>query len=142
MLDITTLAAWGELIGGVAVVISLVYLAAQIRANTKIVRAANYGDIAAGGGFNRSILDSDVATLWVRGLEDYASLAAEDRWRFNSLASLVFDPFHRAWDLHRRGLIDDEMLNAQAHGWVALYESPGFKQWWEDNQHCLKPGLS
>ncbi len=30
-MDITTLAAWGEFIGGIAVVVSLVYLASQIR---------------------------------------------------------------------------------------------------------------
>jgi hypothetical protein len=30
-MDITTLAAWGEFIGGIAVVISLIYLAGQIR---------------------------------------------------------------------------------------------------------------
>jgi len=47
MLDITTLEAWGEFIGGIAVVVSLVYLAVQIRSNTKTVRASNYSDIAA-----------------------------------------------------------------------------------------------
>ena len=42
MLDITTLAAWGEFIGGIAVVVSLIYLAGQIRSNTKTVRASNF----------------------------------------------------------------------------------------------------
>ena len=41
MLDITTLAAWGEFIGGIAVVVSLIYLAGQIRVSTKTVRASN-----------------------------------------------------------------------------------------------------
>ena len=36
MLNITTLAAWGEFVGGIAVVISLVYLASQIRQNSKL----------------------------------------------------------------------------------------------------------
>ena len=43
-MDITTLAAWGEFIGGIAVVVSLVYLALQIRSNTKTVRASNFPD--------------------------------------------------------------------------------------------------
>jgi hypothetical protein len=30
-MDITTLAAWGEFLGGIAVVVSLIYLAGQIR---------------------------------------------------------------------------------------------------------------
>ncbi len=32
-MDITTLAAWGEFLGGIAVVVSLIYLASQIRQN-------------------------------------------------------------------------------------------------------------
>ena len=113
MLDINTLAAWGEFIGGIAVVVSLIYLAAQIRANTKTVRASNYGDIAvASNEFNTSILDPEVASLLVRGLDDYAALSAEDQWRFNSLVSLMVSPVHRAWDLHERALIDDKMWEA------------------------------
>ena len=34
----TTLAAWGEFIGGIAVVVSLVYLASQIRQESKLLR--------------------------------------------------------------------------------------------------------
>jgi hypothetical protein len=40
MLDITTLAAWGEFIGGIAVVVSLIYLASQIRQNSKLLRVS------------------------------------------------------------------------------------------------------
>jgi len=39
-MDITTLAAWGEFLGGIAVVVSLVYLASQIRQNSKLLRAS------------------------------------------------------------------------------------------------------
>jgi ketosteroid isomerase-like protein len=40
MLDITTLAAWGEFLGGIAVVVSLIYLAGQIRQNSRLLRAS------------------------------------------------------------------------------------------------------
>ena len=39
-MDVVILAAWGELIGGIAVVGSLVYLAGQIRQNSKLLRAS------------------------------------------------------------------------------------------------------
>jgi hypothetical protein len=57
-MDITSLAAWGEFIGGIAVVVSLVYLAVQIRVNTKTVRASNLGEqMAASSEWSRMILD-------------------------------------------------------------------------------------
>jgi len=39
-MEITTLAAWGEFLGGIAVVVSLVYLAAQIRQNSRLLRTS------------------------------------------------------------------------------------------------------
>ena len=39
-MDITTLAAWGEFLGGIAVVVSLVYLAGQIRQNSRLIQAS------------------------------------------------------------------------------------------------------
>ena len=39
-MDITTLAAWGEFLGGIALVVSLIYLAGQIRQNSKLLRAS------------------------------------------------------------------------------------------------------
>jgi hypothetical protein len=56
-MDITTLAARGEFLGGIAVVVSLVYLASQIRMNTKTVRASSHGDQLAGAAdWNRMIV--------------------------------------------------------------------------------------
>ena len=40
MLDITTLAAWGEFLGGIAVVASLIYLASQIRQNSRLLEVS------------------------------------------------------------------------------------------------------
>ncbi len=39
-MEITTLAAWGEFLGGVGVIASLIYLASQIRQNSKLLRAS------------------------------------------------------------------------------------------------------
>ena len=38
-MDITTLAAWGEFLGGIGVIVSLIYLASQIRQNSRLLRA-------------------------------------------------------------------------------------------------------
>jgi hypothetical protein len=40
MLDTTTLAAWGDFIGGIAVVVSPIYLASQIRRDSRLLRAS------------------------------------------------------------------------------------------------------
>ncbi len=39
-MDINNLAAWGEFLGGIAVVVSLVYLAGQIRQNSRLMQTS------------------------------------------------------------------------------------------------------
>ncbi len=48
-MDITTLAAWGEFLGGIAVVSSLIYLASQIRQNSRLLQVSATASLAWNG---------------------------------------------------------------------------------------------
>jgi len=135
ILDITTLAAWGEFIGGIAVVVSLIYLAGQIRQNTKTVRASNLsGQIAAVSEWSRMIVDPAAASLYVRGLEDFVGLSAEDQVRFNGIIGQVFAMNVNVRHLRRQGLYDAEMEGVQENSLAHILKSPGARQWWTANQ--------
>jgi len=69
-MDITTLAAWGEFLGGIAVVVSLVYLASQIRQNSKLLRASTASaTIATNADFSSLVVqDSEVARILREGM--------------------------------------------------------------------------
>ena len=68
-MDITTLAAWGEFLGGIAVVVSLVYLASQIRQNSKLLRASTASATSATNADFSSLIvqDSEVARIFREG---------------------------------------------------------------------------
>ena len=135
-MDITTLAAWGEFLGGIAVVISLVYLAGQIRSNTKTVRASNSGDLlTASSEFATMTADPDTASLYLRGLQDFAGLNVVDQLRFNGLMSHHLNSAYRAWVLDRRFLLEEGMWENQVHSVSVQLKQPGVKQWWTANQH-------
>ena len=107
-MDITTLAAWGEFLGGIAVVVSLIYLAGQIRSNTKTVRASNYNHLMdKNEEFNATLMDAELASLWLRGLDDFEGLSAEDQLRFTGLMSKTLNAAQRAWNFHEQGLLND-----------------------------------
>ncbi len=136
MLDITTLAAWGEFIGGIAVVVSLIYLASQIRQNTKTVRASNLsGQIAANSEWSRMIVDPAAASLYVRGLGDFAGLSAEDQVRFNGLIGHHFGMTMNVRHLRQQGLFDAEASGSQENSIAHILPSPGARQWWTANRH-------
>jgi hypothetical protein len=135
-MDITTLAAWGEFLGGIAVVVSLVYLASQIRMNTKTVRASSLGEQLTGASeWNRMIVDPDAASLYVRGLEDFVGLSAEDQVRFNGLMGNLIGQSLRVRYLRQQGLYDASAEAEDEHTVSCILESPGARQWWAANRH-------
>ena len=62
-MDITTLGAWGGFLGGIAVVVSLIYLASQIRQNSKLLRASTASATTASSADFSSLIVQDSETI-------------------------------------------------------------------------------
>jgi hypothetical protein len=80
--------AIGEVVGGVAVIATLLYLAIQIRQNAQSVRNAASLSVNEGlAEINRRLSnDAEFADLWLRGLKDYRGLTNVERARFAAYA--------------------------------------------------------
>jgi hypothetical protein len=103
-MDITTLAAGGEFLGGIAVVISLVYLAGQIRQNSNLLRtSATSITSQLQYGQNEMIArDSEVAQLFYKGASEPDSLTEVERLQFEVMLGLQVQALHRASSSTRR----------------------------------------
>ena len=79
--------AVGETVGALAVLVTLVYLAMQIRQNTKSVQAAAVDSANSQVSKIREVIfaDADVANMYRRGNEDPASLSQDDTIRYRLL---------------------------------------------------------
>ena len=79
--------AVGETVGALAVLVTLVYLAMQIRQNTKAVQAAAVDSANSQVSKIREVIfaDADVANMYRRGNEDPASLSEDDTIRYRLL---------------------------------------------------------
>ena len=98
--------AIGEIVGGIAVVASLVYLAMQIRQNTRQLSmtvkatelAAFERNVEAGNRIREMLITNpDVAELFARGLKSYERLAASDKLRFDMVIRNVFSGMQGAY---------------------------------------------
>lgn len=76
-MDITTLAAWGEFLGGIAVVVSLIYLASQIRQNSRLLNASSASTQAQSTSAFSSLVaqDPEVARIFLEGGADRETIA-------------------------------------------------------------------
>ena len=79
--------AVGETVGALAVLLTLVYLAMQIRQNTKSVQAAAVDSANTQVSRIREVIfaNADVASMYRRGSEDPSSLSEDDTIRYRLL---------------------------------------------------------
>ena len=143
-MTIQDLGSLGELIAAVATVVTLIYLALQIRASTVVARAeAQRGQQSAGVATSLGIAqDPDLATLFVKGLSDYHSLAAIEKTRFEFLLACFMDgPMLIARDAEL-GLADDEDVELARVTIRRFLLTPGGRIWFEHNAAMLSKPFS
>jgi len=117
-MDITTLAAWGEFLGGIAVVVSLIYLASQIRQNSKLLRTstASATNDSVSSIFTLMVPDPEVARIFWWGSANRDALASTDRQRFDPLIGLMMSGEHGEWGPDARARHERELAEARESG--------------------------
>ena len=134
MLDITTLAAWGEFIGGIAVVVSLIYLAGQIRQNSRLLRASTASATAQYQSSGSAILsqDPELARIYFEGLTIPDDLAEGDQRRFDPIISVQMDANLQQYEFERQGIALPLMAERLMQGMRWQMQQPGMQRWWRD----------
>jgi hypothetical protein len=133
-MDITTLAAWGEFLGGIAVVVSLIYLAGQIRQNSKLLRASTASATGATVADFSSLIvqDSEVARIFREGMADRSSLTEDDMQRFDSLLSMMFGAYNQEYEFVSDGVMGLSVWENRMRSLRRMLPLPGYRQWWKE----------
>ena len=140
--------AIGEIVGALAVVASLIYLAVQIRQNTRQIAhsmesaklTALEQNIESG---NRArelfITKPEITELFLEGLADYRSLRSIDKFRCNMLFRNIFSAIQGGYIRQQTIGGDPEGFKGIQKTLDALLENPGIPQWLEDNEPDWRP---
>ena len=138
------LANLGEVIGAIAVIISLIYLAVQIRENTQAMRRAATQDIHRSLNEQaRCLVESpDLAALFFKASQRPSELTGEENFRFQMLLTYVLSNFELALEYYREGLLGNDMIEGYVQGIRPLFENPLVAEWWEaEGQGTFSPEL-
>ena len=129
--------------GAVAVIVSLLYLAIQIRQNTEAVRASSYEDVAKGTREFMALLveNKRTAQIYLRGAAQADQLTPEEQLQFEMLIGHFFANFDVAVDLFNRDMIDDKMMAPLTRFAQSLLAMPGVADWWNQSQHFYSDDL-
>jgi hypothetical protein len=130
------------LLAAIGVIISLIYLAIQIRQNTKAVKATAYQDsVAASRDLNLAVLTNpELSELALR--EDAIEVASgEDRRRMSLLLNVFLKNFESQFYQYQQGLLEDHLWSANRANLCRLATRPGFAMWWQQTGLAFSPGF-
>ena len=127
------ISAVAEVIGAVAVVITLVYLAIQTRDNVRIERAravwdaqlsfVEVNDMLADGGI--------VSGLVFQSLSDPDRLSQKDRYLMHRFARAWFQRMEAQHALYKAGILEPEVWQLRLGYVKAILDNTVFKEFWE-----------
>lgn len=133
--------AMGEILGAVGVIITLIYLARQIRQNTRATRLATAQSIsAAARDWNRPLLlDPELAWTFQVGTEDPTKLDEKEQARFIELCFSLFRMFEDAHYQHQQGALDADIWKGYERLYATYAKAPGFQAYWKRRKETFRP---
>lgn len=142
------LGAIGELVGGVAVVVSLVYLAIQVRHNTAYVAySSQVAQMPALSNIDATLKDvrlviadsPDLADLVIRWLKEYRLLERPEQFRVHVVLEIFVDLMQEFFRRGQEGLIEAEVFEERKGYLDEFLVEPGFRDWWCDRSRFYIP---
>lgn len=138
-MSLNDLANLGQVVGAIAVVISLIYVALQIRQNTKAVRSATAQTVHEhfSNWYNLLAANAELSRIAANGLRDYASLSEQERVRFVATFMSFLSYSQNAFLKWREGLFEPALWLGWEQVMMNLFGAPGGKALWKERSYLF-----
>jgi len=133
----------GEFIGGLAVIATLVYLAVQIRQNTKLLRrsAEQTSRSDSTAAIALAAQSPENAVVYHKGLAEPDALSPEERTHFYLFMAANFYHLHFGHTAYQDGAQSEDSWRLQLQGLRFFVSRPGVRTWWkEQGSRLFGPG--
>jgi hypothetical protein len=131
------LAAIGQLAAVVVGIPSLIYLALQIRAQTRERRQSAVNALTVQWGeLTRALHDSgEFCVIFLWGLHSFNNLDAISKLRFSAFFNRFFKNFQAMYFSHCDGVLGADSWGEIERTMADFIAYPGLQQWWETRRH-------
>lgn len=131
------ISAIGQIVGAVGVIISVIYLAHQVRSNARQTRLASMRDLSQA--FNEWLYglagNPQIGDLYYRGLRDFASIEGADLPRFSALMDSLFRIYEDMYYQKLEGHLDVRVWRGFELIMRDIIAYPGSQAWWRSRSH-------
>ena len=135
--------AAGELVGALAVFISLIYLATQIRNSKRSdqINAASQAAASVDEWLGQIVRDGELNSMFMRGQSDFDSLTPEEKNRFALLIVQLLRASEIVWQFYRSGAIESDYWSSFESTLQRIVGSEGGRRCYERNRDFLGQGF-
>lgn len=125
-LDLDVMVKIVEIVGGIAVLISLIYLSLQVKQSNLIARAESLREISD----MRFTTDTDQGLIG-RAVNNFNELSYDEKQYFHGYMIQLFNHWSMVRNMNVIGLADDGISDAWLQNMSALLATNGLRQYWD-----------
>jgi len=132
-----------SLIAAVSVVVTVIYLAIQVRRNTKAAHSQTY-QVATLSLAEMAVIigqSKDLSRIFAEGMANPDQLDKDERYQFIYLGLSLFRRYENVFFQYQAGLIDDGFWSGHRENLVWFFHQPGFKQFWAERRLGFSRGF-
>ena len=135
MMNWDAIGAVAELIGGCLVVISLIYLAVQLRQNTRALRADTHQQWVVMNSAQNLLFpqNPEFAKLFAKAMIEPNELHFHERLQVEAVILNIMITQEALFFQHKQGAIDIEFLLGREPGFKRVFSISIFHTWWKQN---------
>ena len=137
-------ASIAEIVGGIAVIVSLIYVGLQVHDSTSAIRSAAASDATTAMqswylemGRNRQASD-----IWFDAMHSPEPLPAHDEFQFLMSMHTAILGMQNSYLLTKEGTLDSEFREAVTTAIVAVKDLPGMERYWKQRRGFLHTGFA
>ncbi len=131
--------AVGEILGALTVVVTLVYLAVQVRQNTAAVKASSHHAITDSfNAINARIAENpQMARIWRLGQAGLGTLSEDETVSFSFMMLAYLRVFETLYYQRKIGTMEEQLFVAEEQTLRWAVRSQGFREFWTANPISL-----
>lgn len=133
--------AIGEIVGAIAVFVTLIYLAVQIRDSARASRSTAVTDATtAMQSFYQELgSNAQASRIFLDGMTSPESLSKHDQYQFLMLCHSAFLGFQRSFFLAQEGTLDVGLRDSIGTAVNAVSKLPGMALYWRQRKAFFQP---
>jgi len=139
-LTLDQLGSLGDILGGIAVFVTLLFLALQIRKQANESRLNATRELARGliAQMNSVAEDGELCSIYLRGINDYDGLPDNDRIRLSMHLHSTFRIYEQAFLHVSRTNVDESYFTSSEKTKFELLGFRGVQRWWERSNNLFE----